>query len=352
MIFATDGKAEVSNVFDPRCWNDLYVSGKANAVRRRGASSDAVTGITPPTPKSQPATDGAPAPDGTASPDVSRSAGGIDDKRELWNSRASTFAYKKRSPYIRDLIAKLPLEPGDTVLDMGCGPGTLAVPLARLGHRVTAVDFSPRMLEELRAAAGDAGVEVEAVECSWQESWERLPQVDVVVASRSFAVDDFDDPVAKMESKARKFCVVTLPAGDSPWTDVLEAVGRSDPDRRGGEFVALVNYLLASGRFPRLDYIEYPHSKGAADLPELVKMAVKSVMPETPEEAEAVARYVREHARPAEGGGDGDGTVPEGGEKGGVVLDTGRMVRWGMVTWPVGDRDRDRDPRDRESRGC
>jgi 2-polyprenyl-3-methyl-5-hydroxy-6-metoxy-1,4-benzoquinol methylase len=41
----------------------------------------------------------------------------------------------------------LALQPGSKVLDLGCGVGRHAVPLARMGHQVTGVDLSARMLE-------------------------------------------------------------------------------------------------------------------------------------------------------------------------------------------------------------
>jgi SAM-dependent methyltransferase len=46
------------------------------------------------------------------------------------------------------------LRPGASVLDLGCGPGRIAAPLAALGHRVTGVDDSAAMI-----AALPAGVE-------------------------------------------------------------------------------------------------------------------------------------------------------------------------------------------------
>jgi SAM-dependent methyltransferase len=46
------------------------------------------------------------------------------------------------------------LPPGGTVLDLGCGTGRLAEPLARMGHAVTGVDNSPQMLAGLRRAVG------------------------------------------------------------------------------------------------------------------------------------------------------------------------------------------------------
>ncbi|MDA8285512.1 MAG: GNAT family N-acetyltransferase [Actinomycetota bacterium] len=41
---------------------------------------------------------------------------------------------------------------GSSVLDLGCGTGRIAEPLAALGHRVVGVDNSPEMLVHLRAA--------------------------------------------------------------------------------------------------------------------------------------------------------------------------------------------------------
>lgn len=46
------------------------------------------------------------------------------------------------------------LPAGAAVLDLGCGTGRLAEPLARLGHQVTGVDAEPAMLAQLRAATG------------------------------------------------------------------------------------------------------------------------------------------------------------------------------------------------------
>jgi len=64
-------------------------------------------------------------------------------------------------------LAKLP--PKSDVLDVCAGPGTLVVQAAKVGRRVVGVDFSPRMLEELRRRAGDAGLtNVEALEADGQ----------------------------------------------------------------------------------------------------------------------------------------------------------------------------------------
>ncbi len=60
----------------------------------------------------------------------------------------------------RFLDRALALDPGSRILDLGCGFGRHAVALARLGHRVTGVDLSARLLEHATVLAQSTGVEV------------------------------------------------------------------------------------------------------------------------------------------------------------------------------------------------
>jgi SAM-dependent methyltransferase len=48
--------------------------------------------------------------------------------------------------------------PGAHLLDLGCGPGTDATDLAAKGYRVTAIDWSPAMVEEARRRVHDEDV--------------------------------------------------------------------------------------------------------------------------------------------------------------------------------------------------
>jgi SAM-dependent methyltransferase len=54
--------------------------------------------------------------------------------------------------------------PGTRALDVGAGDGNVAIPLARAGAQVTALDPTPELFESGRARAAAAGVEIEWVE--------------------------------------------------------------------------------------------------------------------------------------------------------------------------------------------
>ena len=45
-------------------------------------------------------------------------------------------------------------------VDLGCGPGAQSVALARLGFRVTSIDFSKKMLAELASRKGDLPIDI------------------------------------------------------------------------------------------------------------------------------------------------------------------------------------------------
>jgi SAM-dependent methyltransferase len=65
----------------------------------------------------------------------------------------------ERAAQLDWLWAALRLEPGSVVLDLTCGPGLYAVPLAERGCRVTGVDFGPASIAYARQLASAAGVD-------------------------------------------------------------------------------------------------------------------------------------------------------------------------------------------------
>jgi SAM-dependent methyltransferase len=79
-----------------------------------------------------------------------------------------------------ELVWKLlELEPGVELLDLACGHGRIANPLAERGVRVTGLDATPLFLELAREDAAERGVEVEYVEgdmrsVPWVDRFDRV----------------------------------------------------------------------------------------------------------------------------------------------------------------------------------
>ena len=92
---------------------------------------------------------------------------------DWWDPNGSSAMLHKLNPvrlaYIRDMIDQhwqvdecgfKPLE-GKTALDVGCGAGLLAEPLARLGAKVTAVDAAPELVAVARDHAIGQGLQID-----------------------------------------------------------------------------------------------------------------------------------------------------------------------------------------------
>lgn len=84
---------------------------------------------------------------------------------------------------IRLLVDELGLTPESRVLDLGTGPGHVAIPLAAQVGEVVAVDVEPEMLAALRGAAPHNVRAVEARAEDVDASWGRF---ELVTAGRSF----------------------------------------------------------------------------------------------------------------------------------------------------------------------
>lgn len=94
---------------------------------------------------------------------------------DWWNPKGSSAMLHKLNParlgYVRarvdahwhgDSAGFAPLA-GKTAIDVGCGAGLLAEPLARLGARVTGIDAAPENIGAARAHAAASGLAIDYV---------------------------------------------------------------------------------------------------------------------------------------------------------------------------------------------
>jgi SAM-dependent methyltransferase len=175
--------------------------------------------------------------------------------RRYWDDRAARFARFNEAPDLASdplldmLIAEL--QRGGTLLDVGAGAGRYCVPLARLAGRVTAVEPSQGMRDELKGAAAKAGVaNIDFVMTTWEAAPAQLH--DVVLASHVlYAIEDIAPFVLKLDRCARRACYIAIRVDQlgTPMTDLWREVRGMEPPPEPA-FPDLLNLLFALGIRP------------------------------------------------------------------------------------------------------
>ena len=190
-----------------------------------------------------------------------------ESKREFWDSFAPRFRKRipegERDPYVEQFYELSGFTEGESIFDMGCGSGTLAIPFALKGHEVWAADFSPEMLKHLMIGAREAGVadRVHPIRLDWNEDWSKrqdIPLCDVAISSRSFMARGLSDGLNKLESAARRR--VCVGAWDTPASGYVRELAKAiGYDRPGwGCYVFIMGELMDRDMRPRLSWITNP----------------------------------------------------------------------------------------------
>lgn len=231
-----------------------------------------------------------------------------------WDSRATGMAAKAlRSRYASEFVDRMDLRDCTSLLDIGCGPGTIALEVADQLECVVGVDYSAAMLDAMRTKATERGLEnVETLHRAWEDDWSDVPQCDIVVASRSTTVEDIAAALAKLHAKARRRVYLTHLVGGH-FTDpaVQAALGRSMPTVP--DYIYLVNILHSMDIHPKVDYISHESRLAdAVDFDDFARRVSWSIGELSPEEM-ARLRDWYERSTPTER--------------------AGAPMRWAFIAW-------------------
>ena len=239
-----------------------------------------------------------------------------------WNRRAPSFAKNsKETGYSQNFLRIMKPKAEWTVLDVGCGAGTLALPLADLVSQVTAIDFSDVMISILDDKCREQGItNITRRVVGWEDDWDAadIAAHDVAIASRSLVVEDLHAALVKLHNKARQRVFISSLVGDGPFDRrIFEAIGR-DLDR-GPDYIYVYNLLNQMGIFADVTFVMNGDSrKNYRDIEEAVKAFHWMIENMTPKEELSLRSYLEKHlVRNSDG----------------WSLSYQHPVRWAVISW-------------------
>ena len=179
------------------------------------------------------------------------------------------FGAERMRPAL-DLLARVPLEAPRTIIDLGCGPGTVTKVLkARWPEaEVTGVDASPEMLERARDEAPDiAWVEADLT------AWRPEAPADLLYSNAALHwLDDHDTLFPRLLGHVAPvgFLAVQMPRNweapshtcitetvlDGPWRETLEPLLRPSPSHAPEVYYDLLAPLAASLELWETEYCQ------------------------------------------------------------------------------------------------
>ena len=121
---------------------------------------------------------------------------GLSLQKAIWTKRAESWEQMENPGLNRVVEAVLefsnPAKTG-TAIDLGCGSGQLALPLAKRFEKVIAVDISPKMIEILENKAKDLGLKNIETQVGALQHLNFAPEsVDLVVSN--YVLHHLSDP--------------------------------------------------------------------------------------------------------------------------------------------------------------
>jgi SAM-dependent methyltransferase len=247
--------------------------------------------------------------------------------QEHWDRRAADFNKQMESPekkgkdgYISRMLDRIEVKPDWSVLDIGCGPGTLTIPLALKAKSVTALDISPQMLRYLRENAETAGLEnIRYIQAAWQEALlaKTLDAHDVVVASRSMMAGDMREALSSINQIAGQAVYLTFPVVRHPLdAEISLAVGRNRALHP--PYIFIYNLLFQMGITANVEILSSIVRSRYSDINQVIEQLQQRTDPFTEDEKSRAREFLQEKFAGQSGAG---GYVCEGASK------------WALIWW-------------------
>ncbi len=227
-----------------------------------------------------------------------------DDPSHNWNKRENAERYDSTSvseydDRVKITIAGLEITKNSRVLDIGAGPGTLAIPLSPRVKEITAVEPGAGMVEILMKHAERENLRnITCVQKTWEEidlSLDLTTPFDIVIASLSLTMHDIREALRKMDTASsgsvHLFWFVDMPFWERMYADLWEPLHGS-PYHAGPKTDCLFGVLYQMGIYPDVTMLPLSKEYRFGSREEMLGFFRKRFGAGTPGEQKVVDEYV------------------------------------------------------------
>jgi cyclopropane fatty-acyl-phospholipid synthase-like methyltransferase len=197
--------------------------------------------------------------------------GTYENARRFWQSS------RKSGKRLEKTLREIKHDSDSRILDIGAGPGSMAIPLAQRVSHVTAVEPAEGMTEVLKENIKHYHLNnVTCIQKNWEGvSLEELDSpYDVIVASYSLHVPDIREAIEKIQQLSSGKVYIYWFAGATSWD---KNYSRIWPQLHGRQYYpspkcdVLYNVLYRMGIYPDMENFELIHETRFSSLDEAVQ---------------------------------------------------------------------------------
>lgn len=192
------------------------------------------------------------------------------------------------------------IDKDDTVIDLGCGEGSITIPLSKKVKSITAVDSSKRMLEILDDKCKAENIDnIKTMKENLEDvTLKEVGNKDIVLLSRSInGISPIKDTINNVNSIANKYVYITI-FGPKNWkfeNDFYESIGKEKNDFAPYDY--LFNILISMNIYPNIENLEIETNRKYKSVQDATDNGKWQLNNFTEEEKEELYKYLEKNLR-------------------------------------------------------
>ncbi len=219
-------------------------------------------------------------------------------RQKDWNKKAPNFGKSTaKNDYNTKLFSKLILDKNDNVLDLGCGEGSITIPLSKEVKSVTAIDSSYKMLEILTEKIKENNIKnIKIIEEDINNiTINKVGKHDIILASRLLnGISNIQETITNINEIANKYIFITI---FGPNNQKIEKEFYELIDKEYNVFSShryFFNILMDMEIYPNVENLNIENPREYKDINEILENKKWDLDNLNNDEKEQLKKYIKE----------------------------------------------------------